>query len=1244
MSNNIPLVTIGIPVYNGEKYLREALDSVVKQDYQNLEIIIADNSSTDSTQSICQEYTELYTQIIYHRQSENIGAVANFNYLVKIANGSLFCWLANDDFLAPTYISSCVSKLDLHPQAIACCSEINFINEDGGLRASWTNCYSNIDGLGKDIIERTREVTSKVGWYAVYSVFRTEVLRQSSLCQPKYACDVLLLIELLLLGEIVKVPEHLFYYRVASIDKTPEDYIRIFNINPEAATEIRKGSFTYLAKQVLNTVYASQASVQDKHRIQVDFMQTLAHINHDWLGRIAQEQGWNNRDLTATNIQELLTATIISDEVKSAIAQHPPLSPTKTLVFFPHNPYPVKTGAHRRCLEMLAGLRDLGCEVLLFSSTIYSDQPWTQQSIDFLKVKYGIDTFIYQPTADDNHYLEACRNRPQSDRINWEYFNTPGLMGSFKQIFRQFQPTLVVVSYSLWGRLVSGKEFDAVVKVIDTIDLISLTLQMFAAATPYFSQPAIDPATVAIEVTNEDFFRKLDLRPEQEEYDICDLYDYTIGISQKENSLLIEHTHQTENLYIPMSVEIPQIINAYSDLPLFVISGNCFNLQGATYFINKILPLIVESIPDFQLRVVGTGSTRLTPNPVLDIGGFIEDLSPLYTQGGFAICPLIGGTGQQVKIVEAMAHGLPVVGLINVAETSPIEHGINGFIAHNAEEFARYTILLWQDRNLCKQMGEAARTTMTARCSSSSVATELREIVSIANRVEWQNPQPQIAIDGVFFQLYSTGIARVWRSLLEEWAGGTFAEHLIVLDRVGTAPRIPGISYYQIPAYDYGNTDADRQMLQQVCDELGVDLFISTYYTTPLETPSVFMGYDMIPEMLGADLTHPMWQEKRRAIEHASAYLTISKHTAQDLIEIYPDIDPQTVTVAHCGVQSTFKLANVTNLVEFRDKYGINKPYFIISASGGYKNTELFLQAFAQLPTKSGFEIIVTGGQILSDEFRQYILGIHVHYLRLDDFELSLAYAGATALVYPSKYEGFGLPIVEAMASACPVITCPNASIPEVAGDAAIYIFDDDVDGMAEALCEVQKPQVRAALIAAGLEQVKQFSWFKMGEIVKAVLIEQTLSHLRLSEQNLIIFPDWSQDEAELGDEIMSICYELSQSSEFVDGASGNRVTLLVDTTNLDSFESVNALMSSIVMNLMMSEDVDITEHLEIALTGNLSPIQWQVLVTKLQGRIKLEREDMNAISQVIGNTNDPSRANLLSEIQLTKLPILALV
>ena len=138
----------------------------------------------------------------------------------------------------------------------------------------------------------------------------------------------------------------------------------------------------------------------------------------------------------------------------------------------------------------------------------------------------------------------------------------------------------------------------------------------------------------------------------------------------------------------------------------------------------------------------------------------------------------------------------------------------------------------------------------------------------------------------------------MWKSLLEEWVNNGFAKHIIVLDRAGTAPKIPGIRYRAVPPYDYNNTDTEREILQQACDEEAADLFISSYYTTPMTTPSVFMAHDMIPEVMGWNLNNPMWQEKHYGIQHASSYIAISENTANDLVKCFPDISLESVTIA----------------------------------------------------------------------------------------------------------------------------------------------------------------------------------------------------------------------------------------------------------------------------------------------------------------------------------------------------------
>ena len=367
--------------------------------------------------------------------------------------------------------------------------------------------------------------------------------------------------------------------------------------------------------------------------------------------------------------------------------------------------------------------------------------------------------------------------------------------------------------------------------------------------------------------------------------------------------------------------------------------------------------------------------------------------------------------------------------------------------------------------------------------------------------------QVTVLFDAVFFQLYQTGIARLWRSLLEEWATEDFARQIFVLDRGETAPQIPGLQYIDAPRYDYSNTEADRKMLQDICDENEIDVFVSSYYTTPTTTPSVFMAYDMIPEIAGYDPNNPMWREKKYGLEYGTAYIAISESTARDLTRFFPQISKDSITVAHCGVNPIFSPASLEELERFKSQHNISKPYFmLVGMRVGYKNAGLFFQAFSKLENQAEFEVVCTGGgSQLEEEFQTYVGNTKVHMLQLSDEDLSAAYSGATALAFPSQYEGFGLPVLEAMACGCPVITCRKSSIPEVGGDAVIYIGERDVEGMLNALREVQKPESRNAFVSAGLDRAKQFSWSKMACRVKEALIQTALQSNSPSHQFLEI-------------------------------------------------------------------------------------------------------------------------------------------
>ena len=313
-----------------------------------------------------------------------------------------------------------------------------------------------------------------------------------------------------------------------------------------------------------------------------------------------------------------------------------------------------------------------------------------------------------------------------------------------------------------------------------------------------------------------------------------------------------------------------------------------------------------------------------------------------------------------------------------------------------------------------------------------------------------------IVIDGVFFQHFmNSGIARVWRSFLREWLKTGFAERLVFLDRGGAGPRLAGLPTRSIPVWRGELAAQDCLRLQRVCDEEGAALFVSTYYTAPIGAPSVMLVYDMIPERLGLETADRVWAEKRLAIAHASAYVCISENTRRDLLELEPAARDKPAVVVPLGVDD-FAVRPEREVATFRLRYGLDHPYFLVVGErlgvDGYKNVSLVFRALRDWPDADAHELVCIGGRPeIESELTRIAPRLRVRRLALSDDELRLAYAGAVALLFPSRYEGFGLPVAEAMACGCPVITSPVSSLPEVAGDAAIYVDPDDVRALCEA-------------------------------------------------------------------------------------------------------------------------------------------------------------------------------------------------
>jgi len=207
-----PKVSIGLPVYNGERYLREALDSILDQTFTDFELIICDNASTDGTIEICKEYEARDPRISLYLSKQNHGASWNFNRAFHHSRGEYFRWAAHDDKIAPTLLEACVEVLDNNPAVILCYPKTTIIDEEGQTKKLYND---GLDLHSVDACERFEDFLfcPKRENFAIFGLMRREVLGQTSLLKAYEASDRVLMAELTLRGEIYEIDDYLFFRR-----------------------------------------------------------------------------------------------------------------------------------------------------------------------------------------------------------------------------------------------------------------------------------------------------------------------------------------------------------------------------------------------------------------------------------------------------------------------------------------------------------------------------------------------------------------------------------------------------------------------------------------------------------------------------------------------------------------------------------------------------------------------------------------------------------------------------------------------------------------------------------------------------------------------------------------------------------------------------------------------------------------------------------------------------------------------
>jgi glycosyltransferase involved in cell wall biosynthesis len=208
----VPRISIGLPVFDGARYLAFAIDSILAQTCADFELVISDNGSTDATPEICRRYAAADPRVTYHRHEVNRGGAWNFNFVFHHTRAAYFKWACHDDVIAPTFLARCLEVLDANPDVVLCYPKTLIIDADGG------NPVPYADGLhmaSSSPVARFQQLVFREmrRCNPVLGLIRRSALSRTDLIGPYRSSDEILLAHLALLGKFYEVPAELTYRR-----------------------------------------------------------------------------------------------------------------------------------------------------------------------------------------------------------------------------------------------------------------------------------------------------------------------------------------------------------------------------------------------------------------------------------------------------------------------------------------------------------------------------------------------------------------------------------------------------------------------------------------------------------------------------------------------------------------------------------------------------------------------------------------------------------------------------------------------------------------------------------------------------------------------------------------------------------------------------------------------------------------------------------------------------------------------
>ena len=600
-------------------------------------------------------------------------------------------------------------------------------------------------------------------------------------------------------------------------------------------------------------------------------------------------------------------------------------------------------------------------------------------------------------------------------------------------------------------------------------------------------------------------------------------FDALVAMSASDREHLRRLTGHANILVVPNGVDLryfgPDSDRPTSNRVVFTATmDHPPNRDGILFFVREVWPLILARQPSSTLDIVGSNppaEVRALAGEAIRVTGFVPDTRPYIAAASVFICPLRFASGTRLKILEAMAMGKAVVSTTVGAEGIDCTHGENILLADEPRQMADCVVDLLLNPGQAAAVGDAARQ-VAAAYSWEKLAGDLDRGYADLRRAyvaRRRERGPRIALNGLFLVPggVTGGIADYFHHL---------TQNLLKLDRetryVLLANPANILEFTQLHADNLEKQLIRQPFLVPALGNLARALAAHALRLPPPQQrqprmPSIdadlvhcIPGYiddcaAHLPCVLTvADIQHEFYPEffsrdellARRAlfgpsIRQARRVIAISEFTRRTLIERL-EIPAAKISVIHLGVDPRFFAPVASAAIDaVRKRYGLPDDYCIYPANlWPHKNHPRLLDALAALPAARRPHLVLTGSSTrtqtaVREEIRRRNLEGYVSWLGyVDESHLHALFAGARMMIFPSLFEGFGMPVAEAMAVGCPVACAQATSLPEIAGDAALLFDPTSSDAIGDAIDRLwHDEEVRRVLRAVGRDRARRYSW-----------------------------------------------------------------------------------------------------------------------------------------------------------------------